>query len=285
MKRVFIPLLVLLMLTSIACSFSVNLPEVRTPTGPTETVTVNEAAPDSSQATRVSLQMGAGTFELAGGAENLVEGTIRYNIPAWKPVVSHSANQVTVRQESSGSVNITDKNLVNDWNLKLSQTHPIDLTIQAGAYQGNMDLSGIPLENLAITDGASQNEVHFNQANPSPMDLFTYKTGASQVKLYGLANANFSEMTFASGAGDYTLDFTGKLQRDATVNVKSGVSQVTIVVPAGMSVKVNNQAGISGISTNGTWTTDGNTYTTKGSGPTLTINVDMGIGSLKLDQQ
>ena len=36
------------------------------------------------------------------------------------------------------------------------------------------------------------------------MALFRYETGASKVKLTGLANANFGTMDFNSGAGDYT---------------------------------------------------------------------------------
>jgi hypothetical protein len=284
MKRVFIPFLVLLMLTTMACAFTVNLPNVKTATGPTQTLTLNEPVPSDSATTHVVLQMGAGTFNLTGGASNLIEGTIKYNIPEWKPVVSHTTDEVTVKQESNGHINIPDNNLVNEWNLKLSNQAAMDLEIQAGAYQGDIDLSGLKLSSLAITDGASQTDVHFNSLNPTIMHHLTYKTGASQVKLIGLANANFEELTFESGAGDYTLDFTGKLQRDATVTVKSGVSQVTVVVPTGMSVRVNNQAGVSGIDTSGAWTTNGNTYTTEGSGHTLTINVNMGVGSLKLEQ-
>jgi hypothetical protein len=285
MKRAIIPILVLLMLTSLACSFSVNLPDVKTATGPTETLTVNEPAPNAGQTTRVTLQMGAGKFTLSGGASaNLVEGAIKYNIPDWKPVVSHSNGEVTVKQETSGRINFPDNNLVNDWNLKLSNSQVIDLTLQAGAYQGDIDLSGVHLANLAITDGASQTDVHFNTLNPTRMQELSYKTGASQVKLYGLANANFSDMTFESGAGDYSLDFGGTLQQDATVTIKSGVSQVTLIVPSGMQVRVNNQAGVGSVDTAGSWTTNGNTYTTQGEGPTLTVNVNMGVGSLKLEQ-
>jgi hypothetical protein len=285
MKRVVIPIIIVLMLSTLACSFTVNLPNVKVTTGPTETLNLNESAPAGDQPAHVTLQMGAGTFDLAGGAKNLVEGSIRYNVPDWKPVVTRNSNGLTVKQEATGQVNVPGKDLINEWNLKLGDNQPIDLTVQAGAYQGKMDLSGLKLTNLSITDGASDNEVHFDSANPTEMDELSYKTGASQVKLYGLANANFKTMSFTSGAGNYELDFSGKLQRDATVDIKSGVSQVTIIIPEGMNAKVKNQAGISGIDTSGNWTTNGNIYTVEGEGPTLTINVDMGIGSLKLEQK
>ena len=45
------------------------------------------------------------------------------------------------------------------------------------------------------------------------MSILRYETGASTVKLNGLANANFGTLIFSGGAGDYTLDFSGDLQR------------------------------------------------------------------------
>jgi len=114
------------------------------------------------------------------------------------------------------------------------------------------------------------------------MDELRYETGASSVTLTGLANANFTDLIFKGGAGDYTLDFSGTLQRDASVDVTTGVSSLRIVIPEGMTAKVTVDSAISDVDTEGTWTTSGDTYETSGSGPTLTINVDMGVGSLKL---
>jgi hypothetical protein len=53
------------------------------------------------------------------------------------------------------------------------------------------------------------------------------------VELKGLANANFEQMSFTSGAGDYTLSFNGDLQRDASVTIDSGFGTVNIIVPEG----------------------------------------------------
>ena len=283
MKRILIPLTLILMLPALACSFTVNLPNIKSTTGPTRTVSIDETVPATDQPARVILKMGAGTFTLAPGGESLISGTIRYNVPEWRPVTSNVNNTVTIREETTNRFTIPN-NVVNDWNLKLSPNQLMDLSVEAGAYQGNMNLSGLKLADLSISDGASQTEVHFNSPNPVTMQRLTYKTGASQVKLYGLAYANFQHMTFDSGAGSYTLDFTGALKSDASVDIRSGVSEVTIIVPNGMSARVYNQGGISSVDTQGAWTSAGNSYSTQGSGPALTINVEMGVGSLKLRQ-
>ena len=66
------------------------------------------------------------------------------------------------------------------------------------------------------------------------MNLFRYETGASLVTLTGLANANFSLFEFSGGAGNYTLDFSGELNRDATVSITTGLGNLRIVIPANL---------------------------------------------------
>ena len=46
-----------------------------------------------------------------------------------------------------------------------------------------------------------------------------------------------------ANAGDYTLDFSGELQRDAVVNIESGISRVVVIVPREMNAKVYFKGG------------------------------------------
>jgi hypothetical protein len=117
------------------------------------------------------------------------------------------------------------------------------------------------------------------------MQRLTYKTGASNVDLIGLANANTSDITFESGAGAYTLDFSGDLTNDLTANISSGLSQVKIVVPQSANVVVNITGGLSNVDLHGTWTTNGTEYTTGGTGPKITVNINMAVGNLVLDRE
>lgn len=283
MKRPTWIVITVLIIASLACS--INLPEVpRLKTGPTETLTVNEAAPADGAIPSVILNMGAGRLDLSGGSESLLSGEIQYNVAEWKPSVTNVAGLVTVRQgDSGGNVGIPESGaqVVNEWTLQLGNT-PMNLTVNAGAYDGLLDLSGVPLHNLSINDGASKAEVRFDSLNPQVMETLAYKSGASTVKLVGLANANFTTLTFDGGAGDYTLDFSGALQQDATVKITSGVSNVRIVVPTGMTAQVDVDGAISNVSTKGTWTVNDKHYEVAGSGPTLTITVQMGVGNLTL---
>lgn len=271
---------------ALACGpISVNVNVPRLTTGPTETFTVNEPLPDTKSVTDVTLEMGAGELNLTGGGEGLMEGDIKYNVADWKPTLTSTLNGSTssllLKQDDTKMNGFPDNDVINKWSLKLGEA-PMNLTLHAGAYQGDLDLSGVPLRNLTINDGASQSEVSFDTLNPEEMDTFEYDSGASSVTLKGLANANFETMKFNGGAGDYTLDFSGDLQRDATVTVNGGVGNLKIIVPSDTAVKVVVEHGIGSVDTTGTWQVSGDEYETSGSGPVLTITVKMGVGSLDL---
>ena len=114
------------------------------------------------------------------------------------------------------------------------------------------------------------------------MSIFRYSTGASDVKMTGLANANFTLFDFSSGAGDYTLDFSGELQRDASIKIESGFSNIIIVVPDGVDAVVTVEGGLSNVNAGSGWSRSGDTYEQEAEGPTLTFVVEMGAGNLTL---
>jgi len=265
---------------SLACN--VTIPIQRMQAGPTETLDISE--PATQELTRMTISMGAGRLEINGGAAGLVEGSIQYNVPEWKPTVNHQGNELSITQGTNVGNKLPPENITNDWNLKLGQS-PIDLTINAGAYDSQLDLSGVALTNLAINDGAANGKVVFNSPNPEIMQHLSYKTGASAIKLTGLGNANFSEMNFSGGAGDYTLDYSGKLSREGHVTISSGASQVNVIIPKDMNCVVTLTGSINDVASTGEWSASGNTYTHQGQGPILYITASLSVGSLKINAQ
>lgn len=276
-RRLLLPIMGLA-LAALACGINVNVPKLQT--GPTETVTIGEPRPDG--VADVTLTLGAGELTLSGGAEGLASGTIDYNVAEWKPAVTREGNTLAITQGSSAdNIGVADNDVINQWQLKLGNT-PMNLTIIAGAYTGDADLSGLPLTQLTVRDGASSATAHFDSLNPEVMTSLSYETGASNIELTGLANANFETMSFEGGAGNYSLDFSGALQRDTPVTIKSGLGNMRVVVPAASNATITVSGGVTNVNTEGTWTVSSNTYTITGSGPLLTIKIEMGLGNLTL---
>jgi hypothetical protein len=273
-------------LVGLACSVTFNLPNVQSVTGNTISETISLPLPvDKNTPSNVTFQFGAGSLILQPGAtEGLVTGTVKYNVSELKPVVTSSNNNVTISQ---GKLNLNIvpafiSKVINEWSFMLAD-YPMNLTINAGAYNGSYELGGLSITRLEVTDGAAKVDLGFSSPNMVEMSSLTYSTGASDVAITGLGNANVSDVAFNGGAGSYVLDFSGQLQRDMTVSVDSGISSVTIRVPPDVSAQVTSNSSLISVTTSGSWLQQGTTYQQSGSGNRIIILVRMGAGSLQLE--
>jgi len=219
---------------------------------------------------------------LSSGAEGLVEGIALYNVKEMKPEVIKNGANIEIKQGNFEGIPPFN-GMKNQWDLQLGST-PMDLTIDAGAYEGNMELGGLALKSLTVKDGAASVNLSFSEPNLTEMSGLSYSTGASEVKLNGLGNANFSTFDFDGGAGSYTLDFSGELQRDASVNVNTGLSDLTIIIPEGVDATLTMDGGLSDINLGNGWSQSGNVYSHEGSGPTLDIVINMGAGNVTVKE-
>jgi hypothetical protein len=105
----------------------------------------------------VELDMGAGQLNLRGGAEKLLEGTFDYNYDAYKPTVRYSKNGdhavVTVKQVGHHGFG---GHVENTWNLQLNNKALLDLALNCGAGQAQLNLSDVALRTLDVHMGAGQ---------------------------------------------------------------------------------------------------------------------------------
>jgi hypothetical protein len=270
--------LTILTLATMACGFSVNIPPVPTP-GPAVTDEITVAVPNNKE-TRLKILFGAGELTLSPGADDLlVEGTATYNVPNFKPVIIENGGDIELKQGEFKSLNVG--NFRNEWDLKLGEA-PMELEINAGAYQGRYEFGGLALTGLTIKDGASAVDVSFSESNRTEMSVFRYETGASNVELSGLANANFSTLIFNGGAGDYTLDFSGELEQDATARIETGFGNLMLVIPEDVDARVTVEGAAVNVNHSSGWGQSNRTYTQDSSGPTLTIIVKMGAGNVTI---
>ena len=278
-------LVLVLTLASTACTMNFAVPTTKITTGSTQTNEISVPMPAQPQNGAVlNLEFTAGSLTLSPGAdETLVSGTSTFNVTEFTPIIETNSDSYTLQtgQQKLNGMPKFDREFVNQWDLQLADI-PLTLNIQAGAYNGSFELGGLSLQKLTITEGGSDLRLAFSARNKVAMSSISLVTGGSTMVLKGLANANFAQMTLDAGAGDYTLSFDGELQRDTQVTIDSGMSTVRIIVPAQTNAKVIFEGGLSSVDTSGDWQQNDNAYTLAGKGPTLIINVKMGVGTLIL---
>lgn len=279
MKTIKILALLLIPLVLVACTFSVNAPAVTI--RETQTLEINEALPEGDEIPTVKIEMGAGKLDLNGGTDQFIEGTITYNLETWAPVVTREGSIVKISQKTTSTISIPQGQIKNQWDLQLGSA-PMNLSLATGAYEGQLNLGGLAIASLTITDGASSSKVRFDEPNLTTMSELEYSTGASDVELFGLGNAHVSEVDFTGGVGSYTLDFTGENTNDCEVSVKSGVSSVKIIIPENVRAEVIINGELNDVDLTGTWTVENNRYFAGEEGGLIRITIDMAVGDLEL---
>lgn len=281
-NRILTAALVLILVT-LACSFKPPVTQIKT--GTIQGSEIQIPLPEEpTTGVELNLEFVAGDLKLTPGASGyLASGKATFNALDFGPKVESVGTTYTLRQgdQDIKGVPVAQENLINEWDLQLANT-PMSLNIQAGAYNGNFELGGISLEKLTISEGGSTLTCAFSEPNNVEMSSFTFSTGGSSLELKGLANANFERMNFSAGAGEYTLRFDGNLQRDASVMIDAGVGTASIIVPEGVNVQLTFDGSLTTVNKDSAWSQNGNVYTLSGSGPTITIMVKMGAGTLNL---
>jgi len=288
MRKVLIPLISGALLL-VACDISSipGLPKLEVGELRTKELLVPLSDTESAE---VLLRFGAANFLLKPGAAELLEGEVTYNVDQLEPETEYSSSAGKVRVEISPQRGIEIRGLPtervrNDWEVWLTKEIPLSLRIEAGAFGGDFDLSGLRLANLEMRTGAARSTVSFEEPNLQELERIEIETGASEFDILGLGYANFEEMTFKSGLGRYTLDFTGPLNRSAQVRIEAGISQVTIIVPESTGTKVIVEEEVSDTDIYGFRRLEEKEYVNDAfqeAENTLIIKIRMGLGSLTL---
>lgn len=121
------------------------------------TQTVNLQA---AKSVRVKLDMGAGQLNINGGSTHSLDADFTFSGSFGEPHVDYHVNdgvgQIDISQDS-GSVHFGNSR--NEWRLRFNKDIPVELRVDMGAGQGNLNFREVPLTRLDLSLGAGQVDV------------------------------------------------------------------------------------------------------------------------------
>jgi hypothetical protein len=237
------------------------------------------------------LDLGAGELKLgpkvSGG--RLFEGRFSYRPRDFKPEFHYTASRQTgflTLETRSLKKFLTDRDPKNEWEISFSPEvlHTFDLDL--GACEAELDFSGLPVKELKLDLGAGECRVFFEKPNPVEMKKLEIAAGASELTVKGLGNANFNQMKFDGGLGEFRLDFSGDFTGDRQADVSVGLGEIELLFPPGLGVRVYKESGLSSVDfgpdfeevSDGVWET-GNYRRAKSR---LLVKLSVGLGSAEL---
>jgi hypothetical protein len=198
----------------------------------------------------------AGKLELRPAAGALLyHASVRYDATRTEPFTRFD----TLSRILSLGVHLRDLHIENgekesdagSMHAELSPRVPVDLTVDLGAVEADMQLGGLRVADLTLHCGAADVTSHFDQPNRATLRQITLQVGAAQVKMMDLANAGVSRINAEIGAGSLTLDLTGALAHDVDVTASLALGGITVNVAPDDGVFVDESSLLGGFDKDG----------------------------------
>jgi hypothetical protein len=293
MKQITILLVALLLLGSQVACCTITLPQLPDIDIDVPTIEVGEMQDEretiplgEAESANVAVIFGAGELEIeAGSSDQLFSGHFRYNVERWAPEVTYGDSALTIKQGGTEEDwGIPTGNVHNEWKLELSPEIPLEMDVEIGAGDGELDLTELQLTELNLDLGAGDFKVRFDEPNKAQMSLLTLDAGASKLEVIGIGHAGPERMRIQGGVGDITLDFSGAWPHSGDVQITAGVGSVTLYLPDDVGVRVETEGGLTNVQPSGLRRT-GDAYVNDAFGEAATelrIQLTTGVGNIRL---
>jgi hypothetical protein len=210
--------------------------------GPLQSENISVPLGDA-KSVNAQVMMGVGKLNLTGGANDLMNAGFVYNLASWKPEVSYTITNGTgalkVSQPSSGSKSFS-KGVRYEWNISLNNDVPIDLRTLLGAGDGNLRLGGMSLTGLTVQSGAGNVTLDlsgvWNRDLNASVDagigdliiIVPQYTGTMINASQGIGSIEIGS-GLKSQDGVYINDAYGKTAVTLRINVRSGIGKIRLM--------------------------------------------------------
>jgi len=192
-----------------------------------------------AKSVQAKVEVGAGQLNISSGTNHLLESDFTFSDSFDEPRVSYSVadgvGQLAITQDSQ-SVHFGNSH--NEWTLHFNNEIGLELRIDMGAGQGNLNFRNIPLTRLDLNLGAGQVDVDLTgdrtadltadieggvgQANirlPKNVGVIAHASGGiGSIRAHGLKEEG----------GSYTNEAYGKSKATIHLKVEGGIGEIVL---------------------------------------------------------
>jgi hypothetical protein len=218
---------------------------------------------DDADRVDATVRMAAGALSVEGRADALLNADFTYNVADWEPRVTYNVTdnvgRLDIRHAESNALPVMDE-ARNEWDLRLNDDVPLDLRIEVGAGDHDLDLEGLILTELDV------------------------KLGAGEMNLTLGDNKGLDRIDLDVGAGDVKIDLSGLWEGDAVVSIQGGVGKTTLYLPQAVGVRLSVTQGIGDLDVSGL-SREGGAWINEAYGEsdtTLDVDIQAGIGEIEV---
>ena len=198
---------------------------------------------EGADSVTAQLRLAIGELDVGGGASGsrLMEADFAYNVAAWEPGVDYEvvgdSGELEVRQRGL-TEGIPTQDVRNEWDVRLKEDVPLDLTVQMGGGVGNLDLDSLDLTGLNLDVGAGSTRVDLSGDWDRDLSA-TVRGGAGEVTMLlpgqmgvrvegGTRLGRVNAENFQRDGEAYVNDAYGDGGNTLEVDITGGVGQITL---------------------------------------------------------
>lgn len=217
----------------------------RVAVGPTQTdsQSVELGNVDSVQ---VEIDMGIGELAVAGGATNLLDAEFTYNIEDWRPEVSYnqrgSMGELQISQPDGEINGIPEDDIEYRWEIALQNDVPMDMEVNLGVGESNLNLGDLYLQNLVVDTGVGETTIDLTGNVRESYDV-QINGGVGETTVYlpegvglrveastGIGSFIINGLQKEGDSDVYTNETYGSAEVNLMLEISSGIGEITIQV-------------------------------------------------------
>ncbi|MDW0111007.1 toast rack family protein [Sporosarcina aquimarina] len=198
---------------------------------------------DDAKSLDVDIDYGAGNLLIEGGAKEWVNGDIDTNVKKWYPTVEYknkrNVGKVEIHQKMKGFSPFGKKK--NDWHVQLTNEIPVDLSVEMGVSDAELDLTGMNLRHLNVDAGVGDTKINLADEWQENVDgKFDLGVGDAEIRLPQKTGVKLTVSKgvgsiktkgfISKGKGVYVNEAYGQTDASIDLNVDVGVGGVTFLL-------------------------------------------------------
>jgi hypothetical protein len=194
----------------------------------------------------VRLSYAAGKLELrpSTASSALYNMSLKYDAERGEPRADWDASRHALElglKSIKGSWNRGDQD-GGSMHADLSTVVPLDLTLELGAVEGDLQLGGLRLTSMRLKAGAADVSARWDQPNKERMRNLVVEAGAASVKLVRAGNAHADRIDANVGVGGLEIDLGGEWTREIEILANVAMGKFALRLPTDVGIVVESNA-------------------------------------------
>lgn len=208
----------------------------------------------------VTLSYSMGSLTLSPNREtDQITGEIEYDPLLTTPHIDYDAlgsrGKLDIRVESGSEYDEKDGNSVPDrgggrWkdregkryqsnlNLRLPRGIPLDMQLELGLGEGDLDLTDLSVSDFHLECGLSDVQITMESPNEVRSRSLTIQTGLGDLTAKGLGNLKAKTIQVEVGLGSANLDLSGDKVEDMKGKIEVGLGSLNLILPKNANIRL-----------------------------------------------